>query len=111
MGWLYLYLTDLNTGIINLVLYFFYDREINLDDRSPRSERELKNLVEFIAYNYDCKGIRLMDKHDPELVETCKTVRKAIFAQMKNNGIWTTIFGVVELTLFFVGHFAINPYS
>lgn len=47
--WFWLFLSDFVSGLISVILHCFYDKELNLEDGSDRSERELKNLIVFIA--------------------------------------------------------------
>jgi hypothetical protein len=77
---LWLYLSDFNCGVVNLILYFFYDRKLKLTSGTARAERELTNLQIFVAYHFDVHGMRQADKHSPQVVEICQQVRDMIFA-------------------------------
>ena len=59
--WYWLYFTDFNAGLISVVLYFMYNKNVRLDDGTYNSEKELRNLVNFIAYSFDAHGIRKID--------------------------------------------------
>jgi len=107
----WLYATDFNAGLINLVLYFFYIRDLQLDDGSRRSEHELNLLVNFVAYSCDVHGIRTVDIHTPAVVDICRKVRKIIFLQLAQLSFWTMLFGALEMTLYLLGRTIIQDYS
>ena len=103
----WLYMSDWNCGVVNLILYFFYDKDMKLDCGSARAERELTHLQTFVAYQFDVHGMRQVDKHTPEVVTICQQVRDMIFAQIKNHAFFTIGFAICELTLYFLGHYPI----
>jgi hypothetical protein len=43
-------MTDFNCGVLNLFLYFFYEKDLKLDSGTVRAERELGYLQTFVAY-------------------------------------------------------------
>jgi hypothetical protein len=94
-----------------VILYCFYAKDLKLDDGSDRSERELKNLIVFIANQFQAETIKYADRHSHEVLDICKKVRAVIFKQMTQHTFWTMFFGMIELILFYVGHFVFQPYS
>ena len=47
--------------MLSVILSCFYKKSMKLDDGTYSSEKELRNLVNFIAYSFDAHGIRKVD--------------------------------------------------
>lgn len=97
--------------MLSVILYCFYEKNMKLDDGTYHSEKELKNLVNFIAYSFGAHSIRKVEILQKDVVDICTKVRAVVFQQMSSHAFWTMFFGLIELSLFWIGHEVIQPYT
>lgn len=107
----FIYLVDFSSGLISVSLACFYHRKLQLNDGTNRAEREVKHLMEFVADDFDSHEIMHSTPGDPKVVEICQKVRDVIFNQMSQHAYWTMLFGAIEMALFFIGRYLIQPYT